>query len=368
MIGTHELHIHSKHGAQGPRHTMGTFKIPTIYLSRMIVWEAKQCSLQNLWPIGECPLHPGKMCCVNQMLVGCPSLPYTMHGQWSQQCYTACTFFVDVTTCHIFPHFQESTNAIETLQGKMWYEQYCQCYHCTVQEYCSDNGIFTDCQFTKQLAHSGQWQTVTGVGTHHMNGIVKQSISFISTWMLTMLLHTKAQWPQVINKEFWPFVMWHAINIYINCYRRCHGTAVPPIEEFTNAPAPLQVHDLHPWGCPIYVLDKHLQDGDSSQSKWDRWSWLGIYVGHSTIHSGNVVLVYNPLTGHTTPQFHVVFDDYFQTIAPHLSSAPHTEIDALFWYPLDWFSMDLWQQYTPWIPISWNYWSSHIQCYWQHFK
>jgi len=41
-------------------------------------------------------------------------------------------------------------------------------------------------------------------------------------------------------------------------------------------------------------------------------------------------LVYNPLTSHTTPQFHVVFDDYFQTVAPHLSSASHTEIDALF--------------------------------------
>ncbi len=48
------------------------------------------------------------------------------------------------------------------------------------------------------------------------------------------------------------------------------------------------------------------------------------------IHSGNVVLVYNPLTGHTTPQFHVVFDDHFQTVAPNLSLSTSAEIDQLF--------------------------------------
>jgi len=48
------------------------------------------------------------------------------------------------------------------------------------------------------------------------------------------------------------------------------------------------------------------------------------------IHSGNVISVYNPLTGHTTPQFHIVFDDLFQTIAPNLSSSTSAEIDQLF--------------------------------------
>jgi len=163
-----------------------------------------------------------------------------------------------------------------------------------------------------------------------MNGIVECSIGFISTWTLTMLLHAKAQWPQVINKEFWPFAMQHAINIYVNCYWGCHSTAVPPIKEFTNTPAPLRVHNLHPWGCPVYILDKCLQDSNQSQSKWDHQSWLGVYVSCSTIHSSNVVLIYNPLTGHTTPQFHIVFNSYLQTIAPHLSCASHTEIDALF--------------------------------------
>jgi len=161
-----------------------------------------------------------------------------------------------------------------------------------------------------------------------------------------MLLHVQAHWPQMITKEFWPFATWYVINIFVNCYHGQQGTAIPPIEEFTNSIAPLCPQDLHPWGCPIYVLNKHLQDGNHSSSKWDPHSWLGVYVGHSTIHSGNVVLVYNPLTGHTSPQFHVVFDDHFQTVAPHLASSHPAVLDALFdelWTQSQW-------QYTGDIP------------------
>ncbi len=145
-----------------------------------------------------------------------------------------------------------------------------------------------------------------------------------------MLLHTQAQWPQIITKEFWPFATCHAINIFVNCYQGCNGNAIPLIEEFTNAEAPLHLEHLHAWGCPVYVLDKRLQDGNHPHSKWERWSWLGVYVGHLTIHSGNVVLVYNPMTGHTTPQFHVIFNDHFHTVAPNFALSSPTAIDDIF--------------------------------------
>jgi len=45
--------------------------------------KAKWCSLHNPQPIGECLLHPGEMCCIDQMIAGCPGLPYTIHGQRS---------------------------------------------------------------------------------------------------------------------------------------------------------------------------------------------------------------------------------------------------------------------------------------------
>jgi len=107
--------------------------------------------------------------------------------------------------------------------------------------------------------------------------------------------------------------------------------------------------DLHPWGGPVYVLNKRLHDGNHPSSKWDPQAWLGVYIGHSTIHSGNVVLVYNLVTGHTTPQFHVVFDDYFQMVNPNFSSLPSETVTNLFetlWTKSQWaYDGDILQEY-----------------------
>jgi hypothetical protein len=41
---------------------------------------------------------------------------------------------------------------------------------------------------------------------------------------------------------------------------------------------------------------------------------MGIYVGCSLSHASNVALILNPRTGQVSPQFHIVFDDYFTTV------------------------------------------------------
>ena len=64
----------------------------------------------------------------------------------------------------------------------------------------------------------------------------------------------------------------------------------------------------------MYILDSNLQSGVIGVPKWDPFSWIGIYLGHSPIHAGSVTLVLNPQTGHVSPQFHAVFDDNFITV------------------------------------------------------
>ena len=39
-----------------------------------------------------------------------------------------------------------------------------------------------------------------------------------------------------------------------------------------------------------------------------------MYVGHSPCHTGSAVLVLNPKTMQTSPQYHLVFDNEFNTI------------------------------------------------------
>ena len=70
---------------------------------------------------------------------------------------------------------------------------------------------------------------------------------------------------------------------------------------------------MHVWGCPCYVLDPKLQDGHKLP-KWKPWSHRGMFVGFSPRHSSLVPLVLNPRTGKISPQFHVVFDDWFTSV------------------------------------------------------
>jgi hypothetical protein len=100
--------------------------------------------------------------------------------------------------------------------------------------------------------------------------------------------------------------------------------------------------DLHVWGCPVYVLDKTLSDGKKIP-KWKPRSQRCIYVGLSKKHATSVPLVLNPITGAITAQFHVVFDDWFATIASSVEHLPdfnsHEWIsmfgDSTFQYPFD---------------------------------
>ena len=70
----------------------------------------------------------------------------------------------------------------------------------------------------------------------------------------------------------------------------------------------------HVFGCPVYVLEPKLQDGKKIP-KWNPRSRLGMFVGFSTVHSSLVPLVLNVRTGKISPQYHVIFDDKFETVS-----------------------------------------------------
>eukprot|EP00957_Ditylum_brightwellii_P057948 4393574-Ditylum_brightwellii.AAC.1 len=74
------------------------------------------------------------------------------------------------------------------------------------------------------------------------------------------------------------------------------------------------VNNFHPFGCPVYVLEKPLVDGGHAP-KWYPHSILGIYLGYSRDHARNVAWVLNPNTDHMSSQYHVICDNMFTTVA-----------------------------------------------------
>ena len=63
----------------------------------------------------------------------------------------------------------------------------------------------------------------------------------------------------------------------------------------------------------VFVLDPKLQDGKKIP-KWNRCSRLGQVMGFSDEHSSLVANVRHLTTGFVSPQYHVVFDDLFETV------------------------------------------------------
>ena len=104
-------------------------------------------------------------------------------------------------------------------------------------------------------------------------------------------------------------------------------------------------HDLHVWGCPTYVLDKKIADGNKLP-RWKPRSHHAVYMGMSPTHASSVPLLLNPDTGYITANFHVVFDDWFSTVSSShdpgdspvdISQSPWSDLfrDSVYQYVFD---------------------------------
>ena len=97
----------------------------------------------------------------------------------------------------------------------------------------------------------------------------------------------------------WPFAVAEAINIEntlsINSNRKTL------IQKLTAAEIPITLRDYHTWGCPVHVLESKVQTSSKGLPKWEPRSRIGIYLGRSPAHAGNVALVLNPSSGHVSP-------------------------------------------------------------------
>ena len=71
---------------------------------------------------------------------------------------------------------------------------------------------------------------------------------------------------------------------------------------------------MHVWGCPCSGLESQLQDGHKLP-KWKPWSYQAIFVGFSPHLLSLLCLVLNTRTGKSSPQFHVVFDNWITSVA-----------------------------------------------------
>ena len=156
-----------------------------------------------------------------------------------------------------------------------------------------------------------------------------------------MMVHVALHWPSDGADEIclWAFAIKHAVWLY-NRLPNSHS-GLTPLEIFTKTKS--DHRDLlraHVWGCPVFVLDPSLQAGKKIP-KWNRRSRLGQFLGFSDEHSSLVGKVRNLTTNYVSPQYHLVFDDLFQTIfSDGNSNNPESNglCNNLFDTAQDWYS------------------------------
>jgi hypothetical protein len=151
-----------------------------------------------------------------------------------------------------------------------------------------------------------------GVGAHHQNGVAEKKIRDIQEAARTMMLHASICWPASQSVSMWPYAIRVAVDV-MNSTPREDGVKMSPLQNFTGSNALPRLKDFHTFGCPVYVQNEPLQTG-KSQSKWLSRARLGIYLGMSPKHARSVALVLNPRTGLVSPQWHLKFDDKFETV------------------------------------------------------
>jgi len=240
-----------------------------------------------------------------------PGRLYSTFGR-EKNGFTCGTLFVDHASGRIFNYCQFSTDSNATIASKHDLESIAREDGITIKRYHSDNGVFASKAFTESCKLSHQKITFSGVGAHHQNGVAERNIKTIAQWARANLLHASTCWPSHGSIKYWPQAVDYAVWVFNRMPSLDSG--VSPMEVWSQMRSTSnELRRAHVFGCPVYVLDPDLQDGNTLP-KWSARARLGMFLGFSPHHSSLVPLILNVTTGRISPQYHVVFDDKFETV------------------------------------------------------
>ena len=257
-------------------------------------------------------LIPGQKVSMDHFIVSTPGRLFSSRGRESHdRMLKGGVIFVDHASNYVWVEPVVNFTAGEALRAKRAFEREMSSMGVTVLNYHTDNGVFKATEFQDELIKGGQGITFSGVGAHHQNAMAERAIGVTVSLARTMMLHAKLRWPKAIQTVLWPMALKHAQHL-VNHVPNHNNVCPMDLVLKTTVPRHA-LKNLHVWGCPAYVLDPKLQDSGHIP-KFDPRSRRGIHLGWSPLHASTVPLILNLTTGSVSPQFHVVFDDWFSTV------------------------------------------------------
>lgn len=270
-------------------------------------------------------LHPGQQISMDHFSVTQRGQLFNSKGNTQKEfMYSGGCMFYDHASGYSGVEFQVNQNVDETIEAKHKFEKHLFTYGLMVHEYHSDNGVFKANAFIQELENNYQQIRFSGPYIHHQNGGVERSIGTVFNVARTMMLHAMVRWPEMIEVALWPMSIQYAVWLQNNMPKL---TGMAPIDLLSRVKQNQRVlTNAHVFGCPAYVLDPKLQDGNSIP-KFSPRSSRGMFVGFSRRHSSLVPLILNLSTLSISPQYHVVFDDWFTSV----NSTGEIDVESPLW-------------------------------------
>jgi len=254
---------------------------------------------------------PGEHVSVDQLISTQVGFVAQLKGKLTVKRYKAATVFVDHYSRLRYIHLMCGTSSEETLQAKRAFEQWCQEAGVRIKHYHCDNGRFADKAFMDHCAASGQRISYCGVNAHNQNGIAERAIRDIQDQARKQLLHAKAKWPAAVDLALWPYALRYAVHVHNMVPVRDGNESC--MTKFTGVRVEMKMRNMHTLFCPVFALQNELAAGNKIP-KWSPRARLGLNLGQSPTHARNVSLVLNLETGLVSPQVHVKYDDFFETV------------------------------------------------------
>ena len=260
-------------------------------------WRSKS-QPKRIYPVTK----PGQCVSVDQMMSLTVGFVAQLKGFLTKRRYRVPTVFVDHVSDLSYVHVQSSTGGDETIEAK----------HVNILHYHADNGIFSENKFMNDVRKSKQSISFCSVNAHHQNGRAEKRIRDLREVSRTQLLHAQLRWPEEVSTHLWPYALRYANYLRNRIPDKKDGSS--PLERFSSATVSSNLTDFHTFGCPAYTLNARLATGAGTIPPWDSMSQLGLNLGPSPRHARNCHLILNINTGTVSPQYHVSFDEFFETV------------------------------------------------------
>ena len=142
--------------------------------------------------------------------------------------------------------------------------------------------------------------------------LVKYKVSVVLIPIIAMIKN-----PTVITLQFWPYVVYYAVNIPNNTPNSLDFLLK---EIFVGVKGNQNFKNFHTIGALAFVLNPTIQRGNklltcSSQSL------LFTFISKSREYASNALLVFNLATSHISLQVCITHNNIFQTVSPSESNS-----------------------------------------------